>query len=57
VVRDYLKSQHQVHRTGWWWWSTRPIRAIGCGNTPSPIPESETLPVARVELMVFVPQK
>lgn len=57
VVRDYLKSQHQVHRTGWWWWSTRPIRAIGFGNNPSPIPDSESMPPARLELMVFVPQK
>lgn len=57
VVRDYLKSQHQVHRTGWWWWSTRQVRAIGCGNTPSPIPDSEKMPPARIELMVFVPQK
>jgi phospholipid/cholesterol/gamma-HCH transport system substrate-binding protein len=57
VVKDYLKGQHQVHRTGWWWWSTRSVRSIGCGNTPSPIPDSDKLPAARVELIVFVPQK
>jgi phospholipid/cholesterol/gamma-HCH transport system substrate-binding protein len=57
VVKDYLKGQRQVHRTGWWWWSTRPIRAIGCGVTPSPVPESEKLPAARIELLVFAPQK
>jgi phospholipid/cholesterol/gamma-HCH transport system substrate-binding protein len=56
VVIEYLRSQHQVHRTGWWWWSTRPIRAIGCGNQPTPMPETEKLPAARVEVIVFVPQ-
>ena len=56
VVIEYLRSQHQVHRTGWWWWSTRTIRAIGCGTTPSPLPETEKLPAARIELIVFVPQ-
>ena len=56
VVIEYLRSQHQVHRTGWWWWSTRPIRGIGCGNQPTPMPETEKLPAARIELIVFVPQ-
>jgi hypothetical protein len=46
-----------VHHTGWWWWSTRPIRGIGCGNNPSPIPETEKVAAARMELLVFVPQK
>lgn len=56
VVGDYLKSAHQVHRTGWWWWSTRPLRTIGCGTMPTPVPETEKLPPARIELIVFVPQ-
>jgi phospholipid/cholesterol/gamma-HCH transport system substrate-binding protein len=56
VVTAYLRSQHSVHRTGWWWWSTRSIRSIGCGNNPSPMPETEKLPPARIELIVFVPQ-
>ena len=55
VVIEYLRSQHQVHRTGWWWWSTRPIRALGCGNQPTPAPETERLPAARIEVIVFVP--
>ncbi len=55
VVLEYLRNQHQVHRTGWWWWSTRPTRAIGCGTTPTPVPETETLPPARIELIVFAP--
>jgi phospholipid/cholesterol/gamma-HCH transport system substrate-binding protein len=56
VVADYLKSAQRVHRTGWWWWSTRPVRHVGCGTTPSPVPETEKLPAARVEVIVFVPQ-
>jgi phospholipid/cholesterol/gamma-HCH transport system substrate-binding protein len=56
VVGEYLKSAHQVHRTGWWWWSTRPMSAVGCGTAPSPVPETEKLPPARIELIVFVPQ-
>ncbi len=57
VVMAYLRSQHSVHRTGWWWWSTRSMRSLGVGNNPSPVPETEKLPAARVELIVFVPQK
>jgi phospholipid/cholesterol/gamma-HCH transport system substrate-binding protein len=57
VVLEYLRSKHEVHRTGWWWWSTRPTRALGCGTTPSPMPETEKLPAARIELIVFAPGK
>jgi phospholipid/cholesterol/gamma-HCH transport system substrate-binding protein len=57
VVLDYLRDNHRVHRMGWWWWSNRPVKAVGCGNTPPPVPEAESLPPARVELLVFVPQK
>lgn len=57
VVMNYLRSQHSVHRTGWWWWSTRPVRSLGCGVTPSPVPDSERLPAARIEVLIFVPQK
>jgi phospholipid/cholesterol/gamma-HCH transport system substrate-binding protein len=56
VVADYLKSSHQVQRVGWWWWSNRPLRSIGCGTMPTPVPETEKLPPARLELIVFVPQ-
>ena len=56
VALEYLKSQHNVHRTGRWWWSTRTMRSLGCGTTPSPLPDSEKLPAARLELIVFVPQ-
>jgi phospholipid/cholesterol/gamma-HCH transport system substrate-binding protein len=55
VVMDYLRTKHQVHQVGRWWWSTRTTRALGCGVTPSPVPETEKLPAARIELIVFVP--
>jgi phospholipid/cholesterol/gamma-HCH transport system substrate-binding protein len=56
VVASYLKANHHVQRMGFWWWSNRPVRAIGCGVNPPPVPETEQLPPARVELLVFVPQ-
>ena len=57
AVVAYLKANHKVHRTGFWWWSTRSIQALGVGVNPPPAPESDNLPPARVELLVFVPQK
>jgi phospholipid/cholesterol/gamma-HCH transport system substrate-binding protein len=56
TVMEYLKANHRVHRTGFWFWSNRSVRAIGVGNSPPPVPETENLPAARVELLVFVPQ-
>jgi phospholipid/cholesterol/gamma-HCH transport system substrate-binding protein len=54
VAAEYLKGQHKVHRTGWWWWSSRGVRTVGCGINPSPVPETEALPPARLEVLVFV---
>ena len=51
-----LVSQHRVQRMGFWWWSNRHVKAVGCGANPPPAPETETLPTARVELLVFVPE-
>lgn len=56
VVVDYLRNEHKVHRTGFWWWSTRPVRPLSLGNNPPVIPGSEQLPSARIELLVFVPE-
>jgi phospholipid/cholesterol/gamma-HCH transport system substrate-binding protein len=56
AAADYLVSQHRVQRMGFWWWSNRNVKAVGCGANPSPMPETETLPPARVELLVFVPE-
>lgn len=53
---EYLRSK-KVHHTGWWWWSVRPIRPLGCGTSPTPVPEAEKMPAARIEMIVFVPQK
>lgn len=55
IVLEYLRSKHSIHRTGWWWWSTRLTRSIGCGTTPTPVPETEKMPMARIELIVFAP--
>lgn len=55
IVLEYLRSKHSVHRTGWWWWSTRTTRSIGCGTSPTPVPETEKMPMARIELIVFAP--
>jgi phospholipid/cholesterol/gamma-HCH transport system substrate-binding protein len=56
VVADYLRDNHKVHRMGFWFWDNRPVRAVGCGTNPPPVPETERLPAAHVELLVFVPQ-
>lgn len=53
AVRDYLVQQ-AVHRTGWWWWDTRSIRAVGCGNLPPAQPEPADLPPGRIEVIVFL---
>lgn len=55
AVMDYLKANQKVHRTGFWWWSTRSIKAIGVGVNPPAVPEQESLPPARIEMLVFVP--
>jgi phospholipid/cholesterol/gamma-HCH transport system substrate-binding protein len=58
VVCDYLTSNYKVHKTGWWWWSKRPVQPVGCGAMPSPIPSDarRKLPAPRVEVLLFVPQ-
>jgi phospholipid/cholesterol/gamma-HCH transport system substrate-binding protein len=56
AVATYLRNSHSIHKTGFWWWSRRTVRAVGCGTQPSPVPERETLPAARVEILVFLPQ-
>lgn len=54
---EYLRGQHGVQRIGWWWWSNRTTKAIGVGSQPPALPESASLPSARLELLVFVPRK
>jgi phospholipid/cholesterol/gamma-HCH transport system substrate-binding protein len=54
AVCDYLKKQHAVQKMGWF--SSRKVTALGQGVNPPPVPEEESLPAARVEVLVFVPQ-
>ena len=53
AVANYLRDQHGAHKLGWWY--RRKVSAIGYGLKPPPVAESEALPAARVEVMVFVP--
>lgn len=53
AVRDYLLEQ-RVQRVGFWWWSNRSVRSLGCGNHAPAQPESESLPASRVEIILFV---
>jgi phospholipid/cholesterol/gamma-HCH transport system substrate-binding protein len=54
AVVDYLKKHHAVQKMGWL--SSRKVTALGMGAQPPPAPEPDTLPGARVEVLVFVPQ-
>jgi phospholipid/cholesterol/gamma-HCH transport system substrate-binding protein len=54
AVCDYLKRQHSIQKMGWF--SSRKVTALGQGVNPPPAPESDPLPPARVEVIVFVPQ-
>ena len=54
AVCDYLKKQHSVQKMGWF--SSRKVTPLGRGVNPSPTPERDPLPPARVEVLVFVPQ-
>jgi phospholipid/cholesterol/gamma-HCH transport system substrate-binding protein len=55
AVCDYLKKQHSVQKMGWF--SSRTVKSLGRGTNPPPQHEREPLPPARVEVVVFVPQK
>ncbi len=57
AVVAYLRGTHNVHRMGFWWWSNRTVKALGCGTAKTPVPESEELPDARIEIIVFVPEQ
>jgi outer membrane protein OmpA-like peptidoglycan-associated protein len=55
AVCTYLKERHGAQRMGWL--TTRPVTPLGLGYNPPPATEPEPLPPARVEVIVFVPQK
>jgi phospholipid/cholesterol/gamma-HCH transport system substrate-binding protein len=54
VVCDYLKAHHSVQKLGWF--SSRKVVPLGLGTSAPLVPETENLPPARVEIIVFVPQ-
>jgi len=53
AVAEYLRSRHRVHSMGWW--SSRNVKAIGCGVNPPGQPEAESLPAGRIEVILFSP--
>jgi phospholipid/cholesterol/gamma-HCH transport system substrate-binding protein len=56
AVCDYLTGKHGVQKMGWFSWS-RKVTPVGCGDDVLPHDEKDKLPVPRVEVLVFVPQK
>jgi phospholipid/cholesterol/gamma-HCH transport system substrate-binding protein len=54
AVAEYLRDKHGAHKLGWV--SRRTVTPLGLGSAPSPAAEPETLPPARVEVNVFIPQ-
>ena len=56
AVVSYLKDHHSIQKAGWVSW--RDTTALGLGTSPYPGEEKDAkLPPARVEVLVFVPQK
>jgi phospholipid/cholesterol/gamma-HCH transport system substrate-binding protein len=56
TVVNYLKDHHSIQKAGWMSW--RDITALGLGTDPYPGEDKDAkLPPARVEVLVFVPQK
>lgn len=54
VVTEYLKDRHGGHKLGWF--KRRTVKPIGMGLRPPPVPNSQPMPSARVEVIVFVPE-
>jgi phospholipid/cholesterol/gamma-HCH transport system substrate-binding protein len=54
AVCEYLKGQHAIQKMGWF--SSRKVIALGLGTNAPLVPEKVSLPPARVEVLVFVPQ-
>jgi phospholipid/cholesterol/gamma-HCH transport system substrate-binding protein len=56
AVANYLKEQHSLQKAGWVTW--REVTPLGLGTDSYPGEGKDvTLPPARVEVLVFVPQK
>jgi outer membrane protein OmpA-like peptidoglycan-associated protein len=56
AVCTYLRDHHKAGKTGWWFWSTRKVTALGMGTAAPPQPETEPQTPAHVEIIVFVPR-
>ncbi|MFO0843363.1 MAG: MlaD family protein [Gemmataceae bacterium] len=54
AVAEYLKTSQKIHKLGWFSW--RKVVPFGMGGQPAPQRESEPLPPARTEILVFTPQ-
>jgi phospholipid/cholesterol/gamma-HCH transport system substrate-binding protein len=52
-VCEYLRNRFSIQKLGWF--SRRKVTAIGLGTSPPPVPDTETLPPNRTEVLVFVP--
>lgn len=55
-IVEHLRDLHRVHRTGFWWWNTRAVKALGCGQRPAAVPDSPPLPSPRIEFLAFAPR-
>lgn len=55
TVGNFLKDNHALHKR--FGLVARKLTMRGLGTAGPPVPESEPLPAARVEVLVFVPQK
>jgi phospholipid/cholesterol/gamma-HCH transport system substrate-binding protein len=54
AVAEYLKSSQKIHKLGWFTW--RKVVPLGMGTQAPPQRETEPLPPARTEVVVFIPQ-
>jgi outer membrane protein OmpA-like peptidoglycan-associated protein len=54
TVVTYLRETLKVHRTGWL--SSRKMISLGMGQASPPIPENESLPPERTEIVLFRPR-
>jgi hypothetical protein len=53
IVCEFLKTQHAVHKSGWF--SRRNVTSLGVGAERVTIPGDDQLPRPRLEVIVFTP--
>lgn len=54
AVATFLRERLRAHRVGWL--SRRKIVSLGMGQSPPPMPEKESLPPERTEIILFRPR-